>query len=114
MTPSEIASATPEQQRDVLEALFKARFAYGNDENASDVSRRVQFHDMLNCGAYESAVLMFLPKGWGWSVAKPIEGSQSIAMVWCYPKDRNRIEVQGLGATPALALAAAIVKVGEP
>jgi hypothetical protein len=116
MTPDQIASATPDQQREVLEALWRKlrpiSLCWDFDEGEYHETNERQFFAMLDCRAYENAALMMLPKGMTWSLhvpAEPDRYDRPLARIY----GKRKRAFAGDGATAALALAAAITKVDE-
>jgi hypothetical protein len=136
MTPDQITSSTPQQEREVLEALFHERFPEPEMVGAPLSDERLAWHAafkpwavvrerfraMLDCGAYESAVLMLLPKGWIYRLetadaftAHAVGG----AYVSLWNDQGDCVAGDDCGgkechaATAAIALAAAITKADE-
>jgi hypothetical protein len=116
MTPDQIASATPDQQREVLEGLWLAHHHGGYPpEGAHDTCRKcARFTAMLDCRAYESAVLMLVPDKYrdDWILSCYGSYGAYLAPDPMYFSE-GYADAIGYGATAALALAAAIAKAGE-
>jgi hypothetical protein len=119
MTPSEIAAATAEQQREVLEALAAKIWGLTRPFEAVRpkpdiwVERWTKFSTMLDCGAYADAVLMLVPEGWmvvSWSELGLAGGCTAQLG---NPGTGGEVTSDEGARTLALALAAAIAKAGE-
>ena len=107
MTPAEIETAAPGDERRVLEWLYIKRFGPGSLDVLHTESHASRFVTLLHAGAYLDAAMMLVPDGrwiswlgqdrmnepWGCILAAPGSGADT-----------------GNAATPALALCAAIAK----
>lgn len=103
--------ASPDQQREVLEALFAKRFPdhYMPGRSGIGPSRWAKFTAMLDAGAFVDAALLLVPEGWLigrlWQRNTRSGNKPWFAELWQPTTDR---EVKAGADTPALAICAAI------
>jgi hypothetical protein len=111
MTPDQIETATAEQQHALLEAAW--RKLRGDEYVKTGVNHFYRFQALLDAEAYLDAALMLVPEGWetaiylgGENTVVQMETEAMRQRMYFYP-------IEGLGATPALAICAAILRAKE-
>lgn len=116
---TEIAAARPEEQREVLERLWRA---WWQACGPCKMGTHAIFTAMLDCGAYLSAAEMLMPDGEReWSLERNIGRDerfpeyQARICIWLRKDDPEELSPQWIAnaTTPALALASAIAAAGE-
>lgn len=119
MNPSDISSAPAERQREIIERVWSER----NPEPPCDVyyplieyrsgwkRRKLRLLRMLDCGAFESAVIAMVPEGCAWHAEWHPEFPKAYFRI--FDEAGDEVIGKGQGRTPALALLAAILASDE-
>ena len=107
-----LEAGKPEEQEALLKEMFAVASLPLSDwasqkEDGRWLYRKVLFNDRLDCGAYLDAVMLLVPVNHEWSVSWAGNSCAEIAELPDGPSHH------GQGETPAMALAAAILKAKE-
>ena len=112
----QIENATPDQQRQMLYEAWDALNPLPRQEMSFRYAwgvKRVQFDAMIDAGAFESAAMTFIPEGWSYGFTDrraTYPGMRVNAQMWTAEPAST---IHGDATTPALAIAAACVRVEE-
>lgn len=114
-TPADLASllervekATADDQWDLLRAVRQALVPISEASSAEDDDSAYRYAAMLDANAYESAALALVGRvqpGWGWAAS-----AENKAWLWSPEKPSPKRQNVANGATPALALIAALLR----